>query len=228
MIIAISGFAGSGKDTVGEMIKSMTSEYNWQIKRWADKLKQTASLLTGIDVSKFEDQEFKRTYLGEEWSTPSHYDEFGMPIVGHRMTVRDMLQKLGTEAMRNGLHPNVWVNALMSDYVGVKPNLNVCGYFFSSFDQYPTVYPNWIITDTRFMNEVNAVKTKGGIVVRVNRPGVGPLNDHPSETELMNYDGFDHVIENNNDLFNLKLRVKDMLVETSSAQSYKFDMFESI
>ena len=226
MIIAISGFAGSGKDTVGEMIKSMTNQHNWEIKRWADKLKQTASLLTGIDVSKFEDQEFKKTYLGPEWEYMSFKNTYTIPEL-NRMTVRDLLQKLGTEAMRNGLHPNVWVNSLMSDYLGIKSN-NSCGYFYYTFDEAPLVYPNWVITDTRFLNEVHAVKSKGGIVVRVNRPGIGPLNDHQSETELMNYDGFDHVIDNNSDLFNLKLRVKDMLVEKGFAQSYKFDMFESI
>jgi hypothetical protein len=32
------------------------------------------------------------------------------------MSVRKLLQKLGTEAMRDGLHTNVWCNALFSDY----------------------------------------------------------------------------------------------------------------
>jgi hypothetical protein len=36
------------------------------------------------------------------------------------MSVRELLQKLGTEAMRDGLHTNVWVNALFSDYVPIS------------------------------------------------------------------------------------------------------------
>lgn len=37
--------------------------------------------------------------------------------------------------------------------------------------------------DVRFPNEADAVRSVGGWVVRVVRPGVGPLNDHPSERQ---------------------------------------------
>jgi hypothetical protein len=41
-----------------------------------------------------------------------------------------------------------------------------------------------VFTDVRFPNEVDAVKSLGGIVVRVERPGVGPVNDHISDTGI--------------------------------------------
>ena len=31
------------------------------------------------------------------------------------------------------------------------------------------MYPNWIITDVRFPNEADAIKGRGGIIIRVNR-----------------------------------------------------------
>lgn len=41
-----------------------------------------------------------------------------------------------------------------------------------------------VITDVRFKNEADYISSIGGVVVRVTRPGVGPWNDHVSETEI--------------------------------------------
>ncbi len=59
MIIGISGYSGSGKDLVGTIIQEISLN-KWHIKKWAGKLKTIASILTGIPVEKFEDQEFKK------------------------------------------------------------------------------------------------------------------------------------------------------------------------
>ena len=135
-LIGINGKIGSGKDTIGSIIQYLTSESgnqnssrhrtyeeflsngggstlrnfdlhyvsDWEIKKFAGKLKQIASLLTGFSIEMFEDQEFKRKQMSEDWG----------------MTYREFLQKLGTEAMRNGLHTNVWCNALFSDYIPIS------------------------------------------------------------------------------------------------------------
>jgi hypothetical protein len=212
MIIGINGYAGSGKDTIGRLIQIacctdlpdgqgiddllenydqhewwLEEQSGWEIKKWAGKLKQISSLLTGIPVEKFEDQEFKKTNLGPEWN----------------MTVRDFLQKIGTEGLRTGLHENTWVNALMADY---KPS--VVGFTSLGEDSYSE--PNWIITDTRFPNEAQAIKNAGGIVIRVDRPGVTAINAHPSETSLDNWD-FDHKIMNGSDLTALLFGVGGIL-----------------
>lgn len=183
MIIGISGKMGSGKDTVAKIIQYLTldsegltreewkSEINnshvgcsWQVKRFADKVKEIATLLTGIPREKFEDQEFKKSFLSEKWS-----------VNGIKLTVREMLQKIGTDAMRDNFHPNVWVNAL--------------------FASYNPLNDKWLITDTRFPNEARAIKERGGIMVRVERKGL-PENTHISETALDDWE-FDYVIENN-------------------------------
>lgn len=187
MIIGINGYAGSGKDTVGTILQQIDKDSHWEIKKWAGKLKQVAELLTGIPVEKFEDQEFKKTNLGKQWN-----DRINNP-----MSVRDFLQKLGTEGLRDGLHTNTWVNALMADYKCVPADRAPNGWDCD----------NWIITDTRFPNEAQAIKDAGGIIIRVTRPGIGPVNDHPSETGLNQWN-FDYEIQNDGTLENLINSVK--------------------
>jgi hypothetical protein len=41
-----------------------------------------------------------------------------------------------------------------------------------------------VLTDLRYANELARLRQLGGVFVRVIRPGVGPVNDHPSETAL--------------------------------------------
>ena len=222
MIIGINGYAGSGKDTVGTIIQYLqTTPSNvsledvldfplthqwwleeasgWEVKKWAGKLKAIASMLTGINQEKFEDQEFKKTNLDTQWDC-NPPGKVGT-VYRQPMTVRDFLQKLGTDAIRDGLHTNAWVNALMADYKKIDYN-----------DDEQPEYPNWIITDTRFPNEAQAIKDAGGIVIRVDRPGVKPINDHPSEVGLDSWK-FDYKIANVSDLKALTGTVEMILVK---------------
>lgn len=243
MIIGVSGYSGSGKDLVGtiiqylvannqngynnssstlnEIIKSqeehdwwLEEQSGWEIKKWAGKLKTIASILTGIPVENFEDQEFKKTLLGPEWGTVKDIPLNSVPVFAdiqfnNLISVRDFLQRLGTDAIRDGLHENTWVNALMADYIpedvqwsdgpigGYKPGEKL---------------PNWIITDTRFSNEAEAIKKADGIIIRVERPGVKPINPHPSETGLDKWN-FDHVINNDGSPTDLAKKIKKVLEE---------------
>lgn len=55
-------------------------------------------------------------------------------------------------------------------------------------------YPRWIITDVRFPNEVNIVKNKGGVRIRVNRPPIKRTSQKWQELEpeiiVMDPDGW--------------------------------------
>lgn len=230
-IIAINGKISSGKDTVGSMIQYLTSEcsdikgvhfrtyseflemdrgnndfqtwYNseWEIKKFAGKLKQIASLLTGIPVSNFEDQKFKTTGLSDEWDYTMH----GVPT---QMTVREFLQKLGTEALRDNLHLNVWVNALMADYYCLDDTERI--YMDDVIDYSNCIFPKWIITDLRFPNELKSVLDRDGITIRVTRPGTA-VGVHPSETALDSYP-FKYEILNDGSLEDLLEKVRNILV----------------
>ena len=234
MIIGINGKIGSGKDTVGKIIQylvanknlpknmqyasieeldsSVDAYSNFQIKKFASKLKQIGSILSGIVADQFEDQEFKKLYMGVDWD----------------MTYREFLQKLGTEAMRNGLHTNVWVNALFADYKceheiifdsqRTKNPLPV-----KEVDNDLLQYPNWIITDMRFPNEMEAVVERKGITIRVVRPEIKEYFQlknrnssithatlHPSETALDDAK-FDYEIINDGSIDDLIEKVRQVL-----------------
>ena len=252
-LIGISGKIGSGKDTVGNILQLIASNgdlgvyktdldfvnggdhirekcSNYQIKKFAGKLKEIAALLIGCDVSDFEDREFKEKELGEEWwyycnslffngeTKIVSYSEANDAIRDNtswyivKLTPRKLLQLLGTEAGRNVIHPNIWVNALFADY-------NTLGFDYEgSVDKEikgSWIYPNWIITDVRFSNEAQAIKDRGGIVIRVNRLDVDkfttnfPQTLHPSETALDNYN-FDYVINNEGSIEELIEKIKQL------------------
>lgn len=207
MIIGLNGYSGSGKDAVGTIIQYLTSKYkpcaiedclkqgtdfspytDWEIKKWAGKLKTIASILTGIPVEKFEDQEFKKTEMSSEWDRQFYTEGEGWKK--RPMLIRDFLQLLGTDGLRTGLHENTWVNALMSTYLSHADN--------------------WIVTDTRFPNEAEAIKKAGGIIIRIDRPGVKPINNHPSEISLDDWK-FDHKIANVSDIQSLTATVESIL-----------------
>jgi hypothetical protein len=230
MIIGINGYSGSGKDTLGVLIQyincfnvgevsieDILNDYTshqwwleeqsgWEIKKYAGKLKTIGSLLTGIPVEKFEDQEFKKTRLSSEWNI------HGMP-----MTVREFLQKLGTDALRDGLHSNAWVNALFADY---KKEFSECGVSKAGTTINCAKYPNWVITDVRFPNEAKAIKDRGGVMIRIDRPFVKPINNHPSEISLDTWK-FDYKIANVSDLVSLKFTIKNILEEVNENNKTK-------
>ena len=232
-LIGISGKINSGKDTVGKILQYLSSEeysngnYSYasflvdkdspyQIKKFADKLKDIVCLLIGCTREQLEDGEFKDKPLGKEWD-----DSHGIN------TPRELLQVLGTDCGRDIIHPNIWVNALFADFEDNKSG------WLSGINS------NWVVTDVRFPNEAQAIKDRGGIVIRVNRPfeirvqhsgreddftiemfdpnnekhvtfkkGYD-LNNHPSETALDDYE-FDHVIDNNGSIEELIEKVKQL------------------
>jgi hypothetical protein len=203
-IIGISGKIFSGKDTTANIIKSTDVDSKWQIKKFAYKLKQIASIISGIPIHLFEDQSFKETYMSDVWDLYVKEDKTLFSENGAynsqrhvKMKVRDFLQKIGTEAMRDKLHYNTWVNALMVDYKKTK----------NSEEEY--VMPNWIITDVRFPNEYDAIKKQNGIIIRVNRDST-ITNNHVSETALDNHE-FDYVINNNGSISDLYNNVTNFL-----------------
>ena len=74
----------------------------------------------------------------------------------------------------------------------------------------------WIITDSRFPNELAAVKKHNGIAIKVIRDSGNTIGTtHTSETALDNYTEWDYVIDNNGTLEELKTQVLSILEKES-------------
>lgn len=189
-LIGISGKAGVGKNLVASFLQEI--DQSFEQKAFAAKLKRICSILTGEPIQNFEDQEFKKEIMPEEWWYRNGYPD-------DKPTYRQFLQEVGTDALRDVIHPNIWVNALFADWKGPKMS-----------EYHPS---KWIITDVRFPNEYQAIKDRGGIVIRVERPGI-ELMDHYSETALDNQH-FDYVIYNDGsvpDLFSQVLTFYEKII----------------
>jgi hypothetical protein len=237
-LIGISGKIGNGKDLLFDVINYIVTEDYWtsfehymhestpvdlvyQNKKFAGILKDIACKLIGCNVSQLEDRKFKEKELGEEWWYCVADDGSYIPYVQNlhegkvvnlvKLTPRKLLQLLGTEAGRQIIHPNIWVNALFADY---KKEWNGKTFFAHGIGREvrENVFPNWIITDVRFPNEAKAVKDKGGIMIRINRPGTESHcgGQHLSETSLDAYDKFDYLIENDGTVQDLIDKVKSL------------------
>ena len=212
-LIGISGKMGAGKDTAGKIIQKLHPEF--ELKSFAHKVKVVCSILTGFPVGNFYDPGFKDSTLPEEWNhriRANTGNNKGNIIFDKPLTVREMLQKVGTDCLRDNLHKNVWVNALLSEYDKLhlvksdQPTLD-----FAAEETH--IYPYWIITDVRFPNEVEAIQDRGGIVIRLTRETTEAINGiHESETALDNFTHWNHIIDNRDgDLERLEENIKKII-----------------
>lgn len=238
-IIALIGKIGSGKDEVGKIIQYLTSgcsddmsyekyqmsiiQSDWEIQKFADKLKDIVCVLIGCTRHELEGREFKEKPLSENWwryfkiennvkkevsreyflkykNSNEHSVEFEIIKTSPRL----LLQLIGTECGRNIIHPNVWVNSLFSEY---KPINNEKG---------EIIYPKWIITDTRFINEADKAKEMGGITIKIIRDNNinnnQNISEHESETALDNYTP-DYIVDNNGTISDLVEKIKKILAK---------------
>lgn len=234
-IISISGKIYAGKDQVAKFIQEFMPEHNWEIKKYAGKLKLIGSIILGVPVEKFEDREFKESYLPKEWDVfrcrftgKKHGTaQFGRNFVTRaeavsyeknermalrwpksittcikreRMKIREFMQRLGTEGIRVGLHQQTWVNAMYSDYI-VNPNTQ-------------GTLPNWIITDTRFVNELKGATVRKAITIKVTRSETDSQSGtHLSETALDHIKKWNYVVKNEGTIDDLKEQVRQILIK---------------
>lgn len=232
--------------TTQGVISFLKGEYNnpsYLIKKFADSLKDIICILTGCTRIQLEDKKFKDTELPESWwywrmehdnalfdhnlayDTPKETLDMyeGLKLI--KPTYRLLLQQMGTECGRDIIHPNLWVNALFSQY---KAKCIPTGDSIAEEDvSLQKEYPNWIITDVRFPNELQAVKDRYGITIRVEREqncteeNIEQFNfslNHPSETALDNA-SFEYTIENNGTIEELIEKVKEILIKENIIQN---------
>jgi hypothetical protein len=244
MLIGISGKIASGKDATTKIIQIITQSPNFSDEavlsflgrellnpkftneKYGEALKQVICILIGCSREQLEDLDFKNKELKEDWwyfaTTVNHNkisylgneDKFTGKFPIYIPTPRRLLQLVGTECGREILHPNVWVNALMSKY---KKKFD--GYYKDSKEgelKSRYKFPNWVISDVRFPNELAAVKDRDGVSIRVERPvksshHLEAAYQHESETALDNA-SFDFTINNTGTLLDLVKEVRKILI----------------
>lgn len=219
MIIGLGHKKQVGKNTVANIICDLDNiSYNidtvFEQHSFAHKLKQVASILFNVPIENWEDSDFKNKFLG--------FDKDGV------ITPRVILQRIG-ESLRKGVDENIWVNALLNTSMlkveEAKSNKGIEGDSAQeeSIDRTITVkkkLPNWIITDVRYPNEAEAIKSLGGILIRVDRE-TGYKDNHISETALDDYDGWDYIIDNNGTLEDLRNKVEELYDRTLGFTIFK-------
>jgi hypothetical protein len=164
-LIGLSGYAGAGKDEVARILKP----HGWERASFADPLRAALYALDPV----VDNPRDAGSLIGAKLQ--SLVDEYGWDNVKRtNPEVRALLQRMGTEVGRDLFGADFWVDQAMA-------SLEEGG--------------RYVFTDCRFPNEADAIRSRGGEVWRVTRPGVTRVNQHPSETALDTYD-FDRVVLN--------------------------------
>lgn len=139
MIIGVVGFIGSGKGTAADIL---VKKHGFTKLSFADTVKDATAAIFGWPRHLLEGD----TDESRAWRETK--DEWWSEKFGYNISPRLALQMMGTEAGRDVFHPDLWVLSL---------------------ERKLELYPNVVIADVRFPNEIEFIQSKGGFVVRVKR-----------------------------------------------------------
>lgn len=104
MIIGICGHKFSGKSTVARLLAKVTG---YEIKSFADKLKDITCVLSGCTREQLEDYDFKETQLVPDYLRPYCGN-------AEKPTFRAFLQRFGSDVMRN-INNNIWIDCTLAE-----------------------------------------------------------------------------------------------------------------
>jgi dephospho-CoA kinase len=121
--------------------------------------------------------------LARSFGWDGHKDERG----------RKLLQDLGMAA--RAYNPNFWINKAYYGLTAVHSN----------FSKIPRVW-----TDVRFQNEADFVRSRGGLIVRIQREGHESRDSHESETNQYGIHA-DYNIKNNGTITQLHDKIIEIL-----------------
>jgi hypothetical protein len=198
MIIGICGLIGSGKGTVADIL---IDYHDFKKVSFADKLKDGVSAVFGWDRSLLEgDTDRSRIWREKE-------DAFWSNELDRSITPRLVLQLFGTDCMRNGFDPDIWMSLVKKELLDNPKQ-------------------NYVIPDVRFQNEMQMIKSVGGKIIQARRGALpdwflsfrdyGFLPDpeiHESEYMWIGPDcDFDTIIYNDGGLSQLEQTVKDQVI----------------
>jgi hypothetical protein len=166
MLIGLHGKAKHGKDTSCNLLREYVAALDPGLATrrgtFADRLKLSAAAALGFKGTVEEAVAFcERLKQPEVGIQVIEYGE----IISRTLTGREYLQYYGTEAHRDVFDQGFWVKAVMDAYRSEEL---------------------LIITDVRFPNEADAIRTRGGEVWHIIRPELEEIAEsaHASEQVL--------------------------------------------
>ncbi|HKL27470.1 MAG TPA: hypothetical protein VJ910_14690 [Desulfuromonadales bacterium] len=109
------------------------------------------------------------------------------------VTVRRILQWWGTE-YRRAQDPDYWTKAWDRKIAGLDLDRTLI-----------------LVDDVRFGNELDMIRTRDGLIVKIERPGFGGANSHSSETSLDGYAAWDGVIVNDGSLEDFRRKAEELI-----------------
>lgn len=179
VLIGLTGRMGSGKSTVAD---HLCREHGFTEYAFAEPIKAGLAAILGITPEELERQ--KRSHL---------------PVFpGYEVGIRGMMQTLGTEWGRSGIHPNFWLDlaAQRLDHLAAFSQEGPAGL---------------VISDVRFENEADFVRQRGGVIVHIkNQTRDQGAWSHISEATLAIHDN-DYVVQNNSSLIDLHDEIDALL-----------------
>ncbi|OFV49736.1 hypothetical protein [Oligella sp. HMSC09E12] len=169
MLLGFSGKAGSGKDTA----ESFLRQFKYVKTAFADPLKESCIFKFNLSHNDVYTQEGKKRFV-PEWG----------------LTVREILQKEGTECTKSFWGEDFWCKRWVSTYNELKEQ----------------GFENISVTDVRFDAEAEAILALGGKIIEIVREGVNDKDTHSSEQGLSRH-LISHTIPNNRTLADLEVEV---------------------
>jgi hypothetical protein len=151
MNIALVAKRGSGKTTVSSALQAI----GYQRLSWADPVRELAAMAY--------DPRFTGTPEEYAAAKASTYEVTRVDEAGdyeETITGTQLLQRIGTEALRDGLDQNFWVKAglrRVDAAEAARHSVEVVLHTASPV--------RWVNDDTRFPNELQALRSRGFVIV---------------------------------------------------------------
>ena len=180
---------------------------------FADQLKLLCSDMFGVSIDRFYynkanswiciNKDFSYTEVkpddnfiidAEDFYTG--YDNYTNSSNKYYMSLRELLVYVGTYVLQKQVNKNIFIN-IVNNTINRKLAAN---------NELKYV----IITDVRFLHELDYIKEKNGITINIVRDGVKQL-DNIAEHDLDNEEDFDFIIDNNGTYEELFKQVWDMV-----------------
>lgn len=191
---------------------------------FADQLKHICANIFGIPVDRFYNnksnawicinKDFQYTELRPEnvISCEEYYyhcSEYKNSDIRYYLSLRDILVYIGTYVLQQDVNKDIFTNIVQNTITGIASNNRELKYV--------------IVTDIRFMHELEYVKKHNGITIKITNPKIEALNNI-AEHELDDEDSYTFTIDNDSTYDDLFQQVWDLVHDELVFKNITYDL----